>query len=221
MEQLVRARERFLDISAILKDDSESLGQLHALLGACRRYVSCVVRMESELLLSKQTHLGDLRGWQAHVGSLDQARKVAHDSLISQLLSFNRTSADRYGWSPEGRIPVGGLFTLDPSCLGPSVDRSVIGDWALYLVLGLHRGPLGTHAWWPLIDRLADVDIESLRRWIRIACKVVCEDQGLENLIPIGVNAGTGPGLEMPKAMEDIRKFTVDVVTYFFENRGR
>lgn len=219
MEQIFRARERFLEITALLKADPEFLDQLHTLVGACRRYVSCVVRMESELLLSKQTHLDDPRGWQAHVGSLDYARKVAHDSLISQLIAFNRASAERHGWSPEGRIPVGGLFTLDPSCLGPSVDRSTIGDWALYLVLGLHRGRLGTHAWWPLVDRLADVDIERLRRWIRIACKFVCEDQELEELSDTGT--GTGVEIEMPKALEDIRTFAVDIVTFFFENRGR
>jgi hypothetical protein len=174
----------------IVRTDPDLAADLESLVDSCSRYVEAVVRMEIEAAIVKATTPGDPAAWKAAVGPLDQARSTTHDGLIDRLLAFNAAASSRYGWEPEGRIPVGGAFTLSPDILSaPEARRAEIGDWAYFLTLGLSDLPVPPA---PLGGEIAlagghrpeelRTSVREALRWLRGAAPAAFADRSLDLL---------------------------------------
>ncbi len=140
--EMKKARQRFLMLRALLLEErnSELLEMLEAVLEQCRRYVESVIKMEARAAEIKKKYGNDPVAWRLEIEPVDEARRLSHNSLIAHLEAFNRNCTKKYGWQPKGRIPVGGVFTLDPNVLSDPyslVSRTEIANWAFYLVLGM------------------------------------------------------------------------------------
>ncbi len=144
--KISKAVERYRQLRELLQEngDKELLEMLDDVVSACRRYVEAVIKMEYKAMMIKKKYgTEDPLAWKMEIEPADRDRRVAHDALISYLEAFNRNAAKRYGWEPEGRIPIGGIFTLDPDFLSDPYSkrsRGAIANWAFYLTLGLDTG---------------------------------------------------------------------------------
>lgn len=141
-EEIKKAVERYRTLKTIIEQSKDDTLQdmLRDVVNAARRYVEAVIRMEYKAREVKQVYGDDPIAWKLEIEPADEARRVAHDALIAYLEAFNRNAAKKYGWEPEGKIPVGGLYSRDPDDLthpASARSRNRIADWAFYLVIGL------------------------------------------------------------------------------------
>ncbi len=140
--EISKATQRYRELKELFmrQKDTELLEMLDDVVRACRRYVEAVIRMEYKAAEIKKRYGAEPGPWKLEIEPLDQNRRIAHDALIAHLEAFNRNAAKKYGWQPEGRIPTGGIFALDPDLLSdPSSkqSRGEIANWAFYLSIGL------------------------------------------------------------------------------------
>lgn len=127
VDKVKKAGERYELIHKFLEDkkDNDSLDFLDSLVENCKNYVNYVVNMEKQIQFIKfRSEEWEMR---EKIEELDKNRRIFHESLISKLLSFNRYLFKKY----DDKIPVGGIFTLDPESIR---DRYSVADWAGYLV---------------------------------------------------------------------------------------
>lgn len=120
------AKERFTQIEQIVKGEETAEGFLWDVLMSADKYVSRVVNMGAQIQKANITSL-DRGEYQEVVKEMDEARRMSHESLISNLHCCNRYLFNKFG----DEIPVGGVYSLPPESIR---DRSAIGDWAGYLV---------------------------------------------------------------------------------------
>lgn len=134
-----KALSRYFLIKKILEknDDNQLLNLLNILLNSIKRYIELVCNFGINMALIRKETGSTGKIYQEKVVELDKNRKIAHDSLIANLTSFNRNLGKKYGWETnDGEIPLGGIYTLDPNYI---TNRKEIGRWAWFLVLGLYQ----------------------------------------------------------------------------------
>jgi hypothetical protein len=123
------------------ENDGELLGMLDSLLILCRQYIRSVIQMEAvrEKLLRRYVQYREYAAAETiELLPLEITRRDLHNRLIHLLIEFNSALGRKYGWKPEGKIPLGGIFTLDPAYLSQPFDwRAKIADWAYYLIQGI------------------------------------------------------------------------------------
>ncbi len=135
------AAERYLFLERFLAErhDDELLRELRSIREICIRYINAIVAHKHKLERIAYDEENKPLDLQRAIELADQSRKATHDALIDCIIIFNRTISKKYGWQSQGgKIPVGGVYTLDPRCLSHTKDcRSVVGDWAVCLIIGL------------------------------------------------------------------------------------
>lgn len=129
-----KARERYDFFVELFEENNDKQGKdnLEEVKKNCARYVEKVVNSIVEAQAFKAGKIS-----KKDMTEIDDQRKHAHDVLISNVLLFNRTVAKKYGWEAKGgKIPEGGIFTLDPEYIHV---RAAFTDWAYLLVSSLYK----------------------------------------------------------------------------------
>ncbi|MBA4372243.1 MAG: hypothetical protein C0402_05225 [Thermodesulfovibrio sp.] len=123
------AFSRIQKILIKVKDDPQATKLIEGVFSAALRYVTEVYTQSTTLALkrttSDATEIGPL------ATRLDQNRTIAHNALIDSIKICNRYLFTKFG--PEV-IPVGGIYSSDPTHFTSNAYRSHIGDWAGSLV---------------------------------------------------------------------------------------
>jgi hypothetical protein len=141
--EIKKAGQRYAEIRQILaqEKDKELLGMLDSLVNLSRQYIRAVIEMEAvrEKLMRRYVHYKDYHAAEMYeLMPLEIRRRDLHNSVIHLLINFNSELGQKYKWKPEGKIPIGGIFTLDPAYLAQPFDwRAKIADWAYLLIQGL------------------------------------------------------------------------------------
>jgi len=126
------AKERYLRVKEISKEDSNVSSLLESLVGSATRYVCHVANMEAQIKRNsvdsrESTPSFYLRERARLRESLDSERRIYHNALISRLSALNRYLFNEF---PD-EIPAGGIYSLDPESIR---DRRYVGTWAGNLV---------------------------------------------------------------------------------------
>ncbi|GEM_PF-2358972 len=147
-KDIANARKRYDFFVKFLEKqkDEGGLELLNDLIKNCKNYVHAVVQnfLKSEEL--KNATPGQKMIIRMDISSLDEARRISHNALISRIEMINRYVSQKYGWqSAGGKIPIGGIFSLSPDVLqNPYAEglRRIVGDWAFFLYIGLFGAEL-------------------------------------------------------------------------------
>ncbi len=141
--EIKKAGQRYVEIQQILEQekDKELLGKLESLVRLCRQYIRAVIEMEAkrEKLMNRYVTYREYSEVERYeLMPLEIGRRELHNALINLLIDFNSELGQKYKWKPEGKIPLGGIFTLDPAYLAQPFDwRAKIADWAYLLIQGI------------------------------------------------------------------------------------
>lgn len=129
-----KAYERYMFFNALFNAEHDDKGNLllFDIRDDASKYIEAVVNLEVE---SRAFKKGTIT--KEDLMDTDRARKVSHDALITNLSIFNKYVSKKYGWQASGgKVPPGGLFTLDPLYIN---DRNAIKTWAWFLVASLFK----------------------------------------------------------------------------------
>ena len=131
-----KAYQKYQQIKELLmeREDAKGLALLDELVVSAQRYIQSVVRMDLPQSLQYRLETWE---FQEQLQELDKARKISHDALIAQLRATNRYLFKNYQAGEE--VPYGGVYSLSPHTLSPTIDRFAVGEWAGYLILGLYE----------------------------------------------------------------------------------
>ncbi|MEW5897062.1 MAG: DUF3232 domain-containing protein [Nanoarchaeota archaeon] len=129
-ESCKEAYNRFMQLRDFLErqTDNKGLDLLTELVDKAAGYVEsivCASLFRTYLEVERMIH---------ELKERDQRRRIAHEALIAQLHATNRYLFQTYGIGKD--IPAGGVFSLTPEAIK---NRTQVGDWAGYLVLGLYE----------------------------------------------------------------------------------
>ncbi len=128
--EIEKVKKRHKEIANLIKGDDLAETLLNDLIESAADYVGRVSNMEA--ISTIQNFRLDRGKFKDFVSDFDKKRRFCHESLISNLYSFNRYMFNKY----DGKTPIGGIYTLDPFSIR---DRNAIGDWAGYFINGIKR----------------------------------------------------------------------------------
>lgn len=127
------AYERYDKIKTYLEnsDDNYGLECLENTLVSANDYIISFTKMDNLSLVDK--FRSDKELFVEKLKELNDRRKKRHNALITNLGILNKYLFKEYGFD---EIPLGGLFSLDPTRY---YDRDAVGDWAMFLMIGLYN----------------------------------------------------------------------------------
>ncbi len=128
--EIAKVKKRHKEITNLIKENDLAKTLLIELIESAANYIEHVSNMEAVATIQKFRL--DCYKFKELVGDIDKKRKFCHESLISNLYSFNRYLFNNY----DGKTPIGGIYTLDPLSIK---DRNAVGDWAGYFINGIKK----------------------------------------------------------------------------------
>ena len=131
MSNIEDSIKRYENIKEIISDNSTANELLNSLIYSAVNYVTYVAKADP-VLKSLRYSLSPRR-YQERAQSIDQNRRIFHNTIISNLTVFNKYLFKNF---KEKNPPVGGIYSLRPDSIK---DRAAVGDWAGYITLGLKQ----------------------------------------------------------------------------------
>ena len=120
------AKDHVLEILKIVKEDEQAINLITETLLSVFRYVESIYKMEINTKMLTLRWEG--RELAEKVERHDKRRRIAHDALISSLISTTRYLNTHF----EGEVPQTGIYNGDALHL-VNQNRLAIADWAIEL----------------------------------------------------------------------------------------
>ena len=137
MDDVDTCKERYKEISDIVKGDESASGLLKDLIRSASDYVTYSVTMhlamkELRMTDSENAKFIDEEEFREKSHNLDMTKQIYHNTLMTNLNIFNRFLGIYY----RSQTPSGGIYTFSPNSIN---DRDAVADWAGYFVIALQQ----------------------------------------------------------------------------------